>query len=88
MDDRRITRLACGSSVTTRVRRPGWLIRAQILQYAVRKRMRGRYAPRYGHTVLGAFVRKSVMGTSSAAAICCKVLTLGEVLPFSIRLKY
>src|SRR5512136_2645318 len=27
------------------------------------------------------------MGTSNAAAICCKVLTLGEVLPFSIRLK-
>ena len=26
------------------------------------------------------------MGTSSAAAICCKVLTLGEVLPFSIKL--
>src|SRR3974390_3660921 len=31
--------------------------------------------------------KKAVMGTCNAAAICCKVLTLGEVLPFSIRLK-
>src|SRR5512143_605163 len=37
---------------------------------------------------LGALLSKNaVMGTSNAAAICCRVLTLGEVLPFSIRLK-
>jgi len=31
--------------------------------------------------------KKAVMGASSAAAICCNVLTLGDVLPFPIRLK-
>ena len=35
----------------------------------------------------GGDTKKALIGSSSAAATCCKVLTLGEVLPFSIRLR-